>query len=406
MQDSYDKYFHYSATDFAMDDDFINWVLFPDDENDTFWNEFVINNPNQYKNIETAKSIIFSFDTKTEKVPDEIKNRIWDSVISKAGNGRVVRMKSRRLWMVAASLLILVMASISYFYFSKNENKEMQRTVAKKTNQKNDILPGGNKAILTLANGTNIILDSAQNGMLTKQGNAKVIKLQNGKVAYQKRENGHVAKVEYNTITTPRGGQYQLVLADGSKVWLNAASSIHFPTAFTGNERNVEITGEAYFEVEHIATMPFHVKVNNADVAVMGTHFNINAYDDEGVMKTTLLEGSVKVSKGNESIFITPGEQAEVSNSSNNIEVKKDVDLDEVVAWKNGYFYFNQASVQTVMNQLSRWYDVDIQYTGTIPKRQFDGEMQRSLTLSQVLKLLSQNKVNFQIEGKKIIITP
>jgi len=406
MQDSYEKYFHYSATDFAMDDDFINWVLFPDDENYTFWNEFVINNPKQYKNIETAKSIIFSFDTKVEKVPDEIKNRIWDSVISKAGNGRVVRMKSHRIWMVAASLLILVMASISYFYFSKNENKEMQRTVAKKTNQKNDIPPGGNKAVLTLANGSSIVLDSAQNGTLTQQGNAKVVKLDGGKLIYQKDENTNAVAVQYNTITTPRGGQYQLVLADGSKVWLNSESSITFPTAFTGNERKVEIKGEAYFEVNHIATMPFHVKVNNADVAVLGTHFNINAYDDEGVMKTTLLEGSVKVSKGNESVFIAPGEQAEVGNSSDNIEVKKDVDLDEVVAWKNGYFYFDQASVQMVMNQLSRWYDVDIQYTGAIPERQFDGEMQRSLTLSQVLKLLSQNKVNFKIEGEKIIVTP
>jgi len=405
MQDSYDKYFHYSATDFAMDDDFINWVLFPDDENDTFWNEFIISNPKQYKNIETAKSIIFSFDNKTEKVPDEIKNRIWDSVISNAGNGRVVSMKSRRIWMVAASLLILVMASISYFYFSKNDNKEMQRIVAKKTNQKNDIPPGGNKAVLTLANGSSIVLDSAQNGTLTQQGNAKVVKLNGGKLIYQKDENTNAVAVQFNTITTPRGGQYQLVLADGSKVWLNAESSITFPTAFTGNERRVEIKGEVYFEVAHIATMPFHVKVNNIDVEVLGTHFNINAYDDDEVMKTTLLEGSVKVSKGNESILIAPGEQAGVSNSSDNIEVKKNVDVEEVVAWKNGKFIFNNADLKTIMRQLQRWYNIDVVYKSKIPDDEFIGVISRNVNISEILKMLeTTGAVQFEIDGRKIIV--
>jgi ferric-dicitrate binding protein FerR (iron transport regulator) len=197
-----------------------------------------------------------------------------------------------------------------------------------------------------------------------------------------------------------------VVLADGSKVWLNAESSITFPTAFIGKERNVEIKGEAYFEVAHNAQMPFNVKVKNMTVQVLGTHFNVNAYDDENWIKTTLLEGSIKVSKGSDSKIIKPGEQAQTENGDNSLIAVQAVDPDEVVAWKNGLFHFNNAGLPEVMHQLSRWYDVDVVYNGPVPKRKFGGEMQSNLKLSQVLELLEKNEVNFKIEGKKIIVMP
>lgn len=406
MQNSFDKYIHYSATDFAMDDDFINWVLFPVSENDTFWEEFLKCNPRQNRNIETARNILFSFDNKAEKVPDEIKNRIWQSVISKAENGKVVRIRSRKLWMVAASVLIVLAVGFSYFYLNKNENNKMPGSMAKNTMLKNDIAPGGNKAVLTLANGFTITLDSAQNGILSQQGNSQVIKLNDGKLIYQKDRNTNAVAVQYNTITTPRGGQYQLVLADGSKVWLNAASSIRFPTAFTGKERNVQITGEAYFEVAHNASMPFHVKVNNMDVAVLGTHFNINTYDDGGVMKTTLLEGSVRVSQGIKSVLITPGEQAQIADKEDKIEIKRNVDLEEVVAWKNGKFVFSDANIKTVMDQLARWYNFNIEFTGEI-KDKFHVEITRNTNVSNVFKILEgTGGVHFKIEENKVLVMP
>jgi ferric-dicitrate binding protein FerR (iron transport regulator) len=267
----------------------------------------------------------------------------------------------------------------------------------------NDVAPGGNKAILTLANGSKIILSNAKNGALTQQGNTKVVKLDDGKLAYQPDKTNAPIAVEYNTVSTPRGGQYQLTLSDGSKVWLNAESAITFPTSFTGKERKVSIKGEAYFEVAHDASKPFQVTVNGMEVQVLGTHFNINAYNDEGEMKTTLLEGAVKVSKVSVSKLIIPGEQAVVSLTEPIIVVQQ-ADVDEAVAWKNGLFHFDNADLQQVMRQLSRWYDVDVVYIGTIPKREFAGEMQRDLRLSQVLELLEKNEVNFKIQGKKIMV--
>src|SRR6185312_1588485 len=195
-------------------------------------------------------------------------------------------------------------------------------------------------------------------------------------------------------------------LSDGSKVWLNAESAITFPTAFTGNERKVTIKGEAYFEVAHDASKPFQVTVNGMQVQVLGTHFNINAYEDDDYIKTTLLQGSVKVTKGNESVLIAPGEQAKVNNASGDIKIKKDVDLDEAVAWKNGFFYFSHADLQTVLRQFSRWYDVDVEYEGVLPKRLFEGKIQRSLNLSEALRILETNDVHFKIMGKKIEVTP
>jgi len=275
--------------------------------------------------------------------------------------------------------------------------------------QQDDVAPGGNKATLTLANGSKIILDSTHNGALTEQGGINVVKL-NGQLAYKPGGNKTV-ELLYNTVTTPKGGQYQLLLADGSRVWLNAASSLRFPTAFIGNERKVELTGEGYFEVAKNASVPFKVNIaGKCEVEVLGTHFNINAYADEATVNTTLLEGKVKVTAvtqlqpaTHKAQILSPGQQT-LLYSSGMIKLNTNVNVEEVMAWRNGVFNFDGADIDVVLRQLARWYDVSIVFEGEVPRRNFAGEMQRDLNLSQVLRILEKNNVRFRIEGKKLIV--
>jgi ferric-dicitrate binding protein FerR (iron transport regulator) len=266
---------------------------------------------------------------------------------------------------------------------------------------KNDVMPGGDKATLTLADGTTIMLDNVNDGTVAHQGNAKVVKL-GAKLLYN--TSGSQSKeIAYNTISTPRGGQYQIELPDGTRVWLNAASSLRFPVAFTGKERRVEIDGEAYFEVAKNKNMPFIAKTRGGEIQVLGTHFNVMAYREEDAVRTTLLEGSVKFSSGNNVAVLKPGEQAKLSNEG---QLKIDeVDVEPVIAWKNGLFVFNNEDVSTVMRQLSRWYDVDVVYQAKQPKQLFVGEVPRNSKLSDVLKMLEvAGDIRFEIEGKKLIV--
>ena len=302
---------------------------------------------------------------------------------------------------VAASVIGLLLFG-AYSWFSRMDKKEIATSEIKNISYKNDVLPGGDKAMLTLADGSTIVLNDAQNGNLVQQGNTKVIKL-DGKLAYNA-ANAGIGEILYNTISTPRGGQYQVELPDGSKVWLNAASSLHFPTAFVGKERRVEISGEAYFEVAKNKSMPFIVSVNGSEIQVLGTHFNVMAYNDEDAVKTTLLEGSVKFASGNNSSLLKPGQQAQLTTEGQ-VKVVSDVDVDEVVAWKNGMFDFEDASLGTVTRQLSRWYDVDIVNQNKNIEDLFVVEMPRSSKLSDVLKVLElTGNIKFEIDGKKIIV--
>ena len=303
---------------------------------------------------------------------------------------------------IAASVIGLLLISV----FLLKEEIGKKETAKSETNQqrfKNDVSPGGDKATLTLADGSTIVLDEAQNGTLTQQGNSKIIK-HDGRLSYDPM-NKSSREIVYNTISTPKGGQYQLELPDGSQVWLNATSSIHFPTSFIGTERRIEITGEAYFEIAKNPNMPFIVTVNKAEVHVLGTHFNVNAYNDEDDVRTTLLEGSVRfVNAGNTNI-LKPGQQAQLTKDGMT-KVVSDVDVDNVVAWKNGMFDFENAGIETVMRQLSRWYDVEIEYKGKTDDL-FIAEMRRNIKLSDALKALElTGKVKFDIQDKKIIVMP
>jgi len=311
----------------------------------------------------------------------------------------------RSLWpRIAAAASILLFLSIGGYYVL-HKKPVPQNQVAQ--NKLQDLKPGRNQATLTLANGKQIVLYKGLSGKLAQQGNTLIQVNGSNAIAYTVGANDATASIQYNTLTTKNGEQspYPLVLADGSKVWLNAASSITFPTAFVGNSREVKITGEAYFEVAHNAAMPFRVNSNGQTVEVLGTHFDIKAYTDEAGISTTLLEGKVRVSKNNQVATLKPGQQSFISFNGHNILVKN-ADTEIAMAWHNGLFKYNLADIKTVMRDFARWYDVDIQYEGRIPNKTFTGELYRDINASEALQILSLTKVHFRIDGKKIIVTP
>jgi transmembrane sensor len=297
--------------------------------------------------------------------------------------------------LVVAASVILVMG-LGYVAFNRNK---VSTAIA--NNDKNVIMPGRSGAILTLGDGSQIVLDSVANGVLANQSNTAVAK-KDGEIIYTEGSN---ARGVINKMMTPRGRQFKLELSDGTKVWLNASSSISFPTAFAANERKVSIVGEVYFEVAKDKHKPFTVTVNDVEVQVLGTHFNVNGYDDEGEIKTSLIEGSVLVSKKDQKVLLKPGQQADIKKSGA-VKVKALDNFDEVLAWKNGMFHFDNASLETVLRQLSRWYDVDVVMDKGVVSRNFEGEINRDLELSQVLKILEGNNVHFKIEGKILKVMP
>jgi transmembrane sensor len=306
-----------------------------------------------------------------------------------------------RNWLrYAAAVIILMIGSVTFYFLilKKQEDKITGQPAIAKTNE--DVPPGKYRAKLTLADGSFIVLDSVMMGKLAQQGSTQVMN-KDGKLVYT----GKVIKgnkVLYNTLTTARGQMYPLVLSDNSRIWLNSESSIKYPVAFVGKERRVEITGEAYFEIAHDASKPFIVTVNGTEIKVLGTKFNVNAYTDEGPIRTTLLEGSVQVKKGIGHTTIKPGQQAQVAN--NTIKTIDDADVDQAVAWKNGFFNFDGQDIPTALRQIARWYNIDIVYEGEIPRDKFMGEVEINLSLSQALKILERAGLQFTVQGRKLIV--
>ncbi len=310
----------------------------------------------------------------------------------------VVRSLFWRRIAVAASIII-VLGLGTYFLFFNHTTK--QHEIVKTTIPAKDVeAPKVTKAMITLTDGTTVALDSVTSGTIAMQGNVNIIKNENGGIVY----NGTNNIIEYNTLVNPKGSPVQsLTLADGTKVWMNAESTLKYFTSVGKVDRRVEITGECYFEAAHDATRPFIVKdvTRNTEVQVLGTHFNVNTYTDEPVIKVTLLEGSVKVIMGSSSGLLKPGQQAQVSNE---IKVVDAVNMVEVMAWKDGYFQFTNADIGTVMRQVERWYDVQVVYEGEKPTGHYAGEVSRNVSAAEMLKVIKASGVNFRIEGKKIIV--
>jgi len=311
--------------------------------------------------------------------------------------------KGRAIWprIAAAASILIILSAWGYFLI----RKPLLQQIAQ--NKPHEILPGTNQATLTLANGQKIALTKSLSGKLAQQGNTTISMTSGGEVTYTQKNAAQpqVAEVAYNTLTTKRKEQFPLVLADGTKVWLNSSSSITYPVTFNGKERRVSITGEAYFEVVHNAAQPFRVAVGGQTVEDIGTEFNINAYDDEPVIKTTLINGSARVAKGSHRAILKPGQATITKLQQDDIQVM-DADVEEAAAWKNGQTLFDDEDIQTIMRQVSRWYDVDVVYEGKIPNRRFEGGISRKSNLSSLLKVLEGNKIHCTVENHKIIIKP
>ncbi|MBB6129223.1 FecR family protein [Mucilaginibacter lappiensis] len=308
-------------------------------------------------------------------------------------------------WIAAAAVLIFAI-SLLWMIGNRARNGSIEIVKNSSVGTKGLVIPGNNKATLTLSDGSNIDLTDSKKGLLSKQGSVAVGKSGEGEIVYDAKHGEAKSVVAlYNIISTPRGGQYQVVLSDGTKVWLNAASSIKFPTVFTGHERKVELTGEAYFEVAKNKDMPFKVAVDHMSVEVLGTHFNVDAYKDEEVIKTTLLEGAVKLVTSDHQAYLKPGQQATL-NQQQSFNIRS-VNTEEAIAWKNGYFIFNNENIQSIMRKISRWYDVEVVYNGKVDERDFGGTVSRFDSVADVLKSLElTGTVHFKMEGRRIIVMP
>ncbi len=335
---------------------------------------------------------------------DSSADEMLDAIFE-AGKGKVVSIAPRRKSItriaIAASIALFIATGILYFFLQKSGNNA-GKAATKNNIGKTDLPPGRNGAILQLAGGKTIVLDTAGSGELYAGAAAAVNK--SGEIV-NITPSGSNSPVEYNLLSTPRGRQQEIVLSDGTKVWLNAASSLRFPTVFMGKERLVEITGEAYFEVKHNSQMPFKVKAGRQLAEDIGTAFNVNAYPDEGAIRTTLIEGSIMVSADHNARrfpLATSGQQA--VTKGNEVSIVNQTDTEEVIAWKNGLFKFHGAGLGTIIRQAGRWYDVDIEIRDTITTR-FDGEIERNVNASQLLQILElTGKVHFEIKDRKIIV--
>lgn len=334
------------------------------------------------------------------RLDDEQSNRILSDIF---GQREKKRKKLFIRWSAAAAILLVLLIGI-WMRFNGNGNVKPRLTMGT-INGENDVAPGGKKAVLVLGNGSTLTLDSAHNGLVARQGGTPVIKL-NGQLSYADAGQTNPSEKEiYNTIVTPKGGQYEVVLQDGTKVWLNAASSLRFPTFFS-KDRKVELTGEAYFEVAPDRNKPFEVRVNDMEVTVLGTHFDVRAYENEGITRTALLEGAVKVSTVGSQVLLKPGQQASLTHSAiSEIKVSQ-TDPEAVVAWKNGLFLFHQTDLETVMEEIARWYDVSVVYKGNA-HRLLNGMISRNTNLSGVLHMLEiTTDIRFLVDKREIIVIP
>ncbi|GAA4432226.1 hypothetical protein GCM10023091_03960 [Ravibacter arvi] len=346
-----------------------------------------------------------------QALPEAIKNRILNSIIPPLptdhfegeGDGGEIRDNGRRIgrwgkYAVAATVAFICISG-AWLKWGNDGTGKADLTARVQP----AIKPGGNRAMLTLADGSTVLLDEAADGLILRQGAIEINKVTDGYLEYKAAGNEHPANGNH-TISTPRGGQYKIGLPDGSMVWLNASSSIRFPTGFSAVERKVEIEGEAFFDIKKDIRRPFKVIFGDNEVAVLGTKFNIANYPDEAVSRTTLVEGSVALKSGNKRNKLVPGQAASVGRDGT-ISIGP-VDVEEVTAWKNNLFYFKGADIASIMQQVSRWYDIDIAYEGVLPKKQLAGKVPRNVELSEFMSMLQYAGINYRMEGRKMIIVP
>lgn len=337
----------------------------------------------------------------------EIKSQSFSNIQSRikvqADVNKPKQIKLFSSWFFRAAVVLITLSAGLFLYLRRTESNP---PVISSKLIKPQIIPGGDNAILSLADGSKVILNKTADGQIADQSGVKIIKTKSGELLYRFIGNPNVSATAMNTVSTPRGGQYHLILADGTEVWLNAASSVKFPAAFVGKERKVEVTGEVYFEVSKNKTKPFIVHTDQSDIKVLGTHFNVNTYDDEEYQRTTLLEGSIEMKTGKQKVLLAPGQQATIGGKRDAIKIREIDDLDAIIAWKNGYFQFEQSDLRSVMRQVSRWYNTTVSYNGTIPTKQYTGKIPRSVNVDKLIEMLSYTGIHCEVEHNQITVNP
>ncbi|WP_158795633.1 FecR family protein [Pedobacter sp. L105] len=333
-----------------------------------------------------------------EQELNEDLDQVWQSL--KASLPERAPLRTVTVWLrFAAAAVILIVAGTSLFLFVNHQARKNQSVYV------NNVSPGTNKAYLTLSNGKRVVLNNTATDTLHDQTGMQISQTAQGQLVYSGSANTANSGSSYNTIETPRGGQYEVVLPDGTKIWLNAASSLKYPASFAGlKNRTVELKGEAYFEVTHNASQPFIVKTSQQQVEDLGTHFNISSYAEENETKTSLFQGSVKVSGNTLNCILKPGQQSVLAAAT--LKVIPD-DAEATIAWKNGNFLFNHEHIESIMKKLSRWYNIDVQYEGAIPDDWFAGSVARSQQLNDVLRKLElTGQIHFKVEGRRVVVMP
>lgn len=353
-----------------------------------------------------ADDNLVSIPGKFARSEEELKERIFGRIqkrTRKKSDSSYLRSVNPVTWVVAASIL-LACGSMTYFFLQNRQPDKPNgnETANQKSIVEGPVLPGGNKAVLILADGNEISLDAANTGTIAENSNTRITKLKDGQLACALISPNKSLGL-YNTLTTPRGGQYSITLTDGTKVWLNSASSLRWPVTFDDKHRTVELTGEGYFEVALHASRPFRVLVSNMEIKVLGTHFNIMAYPDEPQLRATLLEGAVSIRHDKNSVLLIPGQQAQVG-SGGKIQVARNADTEQVIAWKNGVFNFSGSDIETTMRQIARWYDVEVDYQRKIVEH-FNGSIPRNASIEKVLTMLKHTGVvDFEMHSRKIFV--
>ncbi len=329
----------------------------------------------------------------------KLKSEIWDEIELQIVDKQLI--KRKLYYRISAAAAVLVVLGVGFLFFSKDK----ANTVLSSQQTKVAILPASQKAILTLADGSNIVLDEANHGTISTQAGGRVFKTAKGDLVYQNQSAvPKEQQIVYNKLTTPKGGYHHITLSDGSQVWLNSASSITFPAFFSGRERLVKITGEAYFEVAKNKDKPFIVQSGSQSIQVLGTHFNVEAYDDDAASITTLLEGSVRLTKQSSSVMLKPGQAASNLIHASTFKVAE-VNVDDAIAWKQGYFKFNKESLTNIMKKLSRWYNVEVIFEDNVGAKAFWGTYSRTKKLNDLLQDLEQtDDVSFKIDGRRITV--
>ncbi len=351
-----------------------------------------------YHELESTGEAAFTSEEKLQ-LHDRMAAWLQNNIDKTAMVKPISASRKRNYWWAAAAIFVLLSAGA---YWLLNQTPMQEKAPVAKVNAESILAPDNVMATVTLSDGTVIPLDSLTNKTIAEKNGVNMVRLPSGELVYANEQPNNNNTLVMNTLRNPKGSRVAtLVLADGSKVWLNAGSSITYPIMFSDRQRKVTMTGEGYFEVAKDASRPFSVSTGETEVAVLGTHFNVNAYGDDAGAKVTLVEGSVSVQHHEESVKIKPGQQAVVNDE---IIVKSRIDTEKVLAWKNGLFHFESATIQQVMQEIGRWYDMEVKIEAVNSRRRFGGEISRSSTLGQVLTILQESKVQFTIQEKTIIV--